>query len=201
MRFSNPSKICPLILCLMLNLSATGTPRFRGAAFCMKEIKLSSSKYGELFAQVDDEDFEYLNQFKWFPHNRGTLKKPFLYAIKGKRINGKQIMISMHRVIMNVDSVGILIDHRDHNTLNNQKYNLRKATKTQNQTNRTSMIGGTSEYLGVSLRKDTNKWTARIQTKNKYKSLGCFYSEKEAAYAYNEAAKIVHGEFANLNKL
>lgn len=191
----------PLVSVPLGSSSATGLPQTQGATFFMKEIKLSLSKYGQMYACVDDEDFDFLNKFKWFPHNRGTVEKPFFYAARGKRINGNHTMISMHREIMNVKSPNVLIDHEDHDTLNNQKINLRIATKRQNQINRTSMIGSTSKYLGVSLRNDTGKWTARIKTKDKYETLGSFFSEKQAALAYNNRAKEVHCEFANLNKI
>jgi hypothetical protein len=151
----------------------------------MKLIPLSQGQ----FAQVDDEDFEYLNQFKWYASKRGST----YYAIR--TLNNTKA--SMHRVIMNASNPKILIDHKDHSGLNNQKTNLRESTTAQNSKNR---IGsGNSKYLGVHLEKDSNKFVAQIRAEGKYKKIGRFILESDAAKAYNEAAIKYHGEFANLN--
>lgn len=91
------------------------------------------------------------------------------------------------------------VDHRDRNTLNDRIENLRAANCRQNQCNRTSRKNSSSQYLGVSLYKSFGKWGAQIRVNNKPIYLGSFPSEDQAAKAYNEAAKLYHGEFANLN--
>ena len=158
--------------------------------FYMKEIQLTQEK----FALVDDEDFEWLNQWKWYASKIGNT----YYARKNSLIdeNGKQIKIYMHREIMNTPK-GILTDHKDRNGLNNQKHNIRLCTYSQNGANRKSW--GVSKYLGVCWDKQNNKWVVRIETDNKSTYLGHFKIEKDAAMAYNEAAKKQHGEFARLN--
>ena len=85
----------------------------------MKEIKLSQfgKNKGKYVALVDDEDFEYLNQFKWH-----ALESPkTVYAVRQIRVDGKQNKVWMHGAIMS----GKWIDHIDHNGLNNQKYNYK----------------------------------------------------------------------------
>lgn len=176
----------------------------------MKEIKLNIARktknsHLKLVALVDDEDYEYLNQFKWHAvkiHN-------VYYAKRAIRINGKTKMIRMHREIMKAEK-GEIIDHKDMNGLNNQKSsNLRKATHGQNNANRKSKPGSTSKYLGVSyckiyqIKKGKRytywKWIAQISINNKNKRIGRFNTEIEAALAYNKKAIEIHGEFANLN--
>lgn len=179
----------------------------------MKLIQLSKGK----FAQVDDKDYDYLMQWKW-RINRG---KSGDYAARtawaGYKIRKK---ITMHRLLMNVDNPKIQVDHKDRNTLNNQKSNLRICTNAQNTRNRKSAEGSTSKYLGVhkNIRKKSymtkrgyvtnikEKWVAKITistTPRKEKTLGAWdYNDDNevlAAKAYDEAAKIYHGEFANLN--
>jgi hypothetical protein len=93
----------------------------------MKEIKLSRGKV----ALVDDEDFDYLNQWKWTAHK----KKLTYYAVKyGNMKNGIQQHKRMHRIIMKTPD-DMFVDHIDHNGLNNQKANLRNCYKWQNQRN------------------------------------------------------------------
>jgi hypothetical protein len=176
----------------------------------MKLIELSKrgKNRGKYFAQVDDADYEWLNSFNW------NLKeyKNTIYVRSAMSKNGKMVTVYMHRFIMGVDDENIQVDHKDHNTLNHQRHNLRKCTRSQNQMNKRPR--GSSKFLGVSKatikskhkRKDgtinTNPsiyWLSRIRINGKSKNLGYFKSEIEAAIAYDEAAKIHHVEFANLN--
>jgi hypothetical protein len=158
----------------------------------MKEIKLTLGRV----ALVDDEDYDYLNQWKWCAMKR----RDIYYACRSKYISEQKIyiMILMHRLIMNVTDDS-QIDHIDRNGLNNQKSNLRKCTHAQNMMNRKSR--GESKYLGVSyLQTKYGKYiVAQIRINGEVKKLGLFKTEEEAAVAYNNAAKIYHGEFANLN--
>ncbi len=172
----------------------------------MKEIKLSQQgKYKGMFvALVDDEDYEYLNQWRWS-------------VMVGKRANyahgyKDNKIVYMHRAILE-DSENMDIDHIDHDGLNNQRHNLRLCSHSDNMKN--SKPYGTSIYLGVHMhtvktkyynKKEkkikiakSSRWLAKIKVANKYISLGRFKQEKDAALAYDNAAKIHHGEFANLN--
>ena len=156
-------------------------------------MKLISLSHG-LFAQVDDEDFEYLNQFKWKLLRINTLNYSIRYGKNGHYL--------MHREIMKIKK-NEMIDHKDRNGLNNQKNNLRIATRSQNGANRKSC--GSSNYLGVSKNLDYRKngekirWRTQIQKNGIKIKLGSFKTEIEAAKAYDLKAKELHGEFANLN--
>ena len=78
----------------------------------MKLIKLTQDK----FAKVDDEDFEYLNQFKWY-----AKKSRNTYYVTRGAFNGKNMSsIYMHREVMKTPK-GTLVDHIDHDGLNCQK--------------------------------------------------------------------------------
>ena len=156
----------------------------------MKEIKLTKG----LITQVDDDMFEYLNQFKWHAKKDDRT----YYVARLSKVEEGHKTIRMHRQITNCPK-GLEVDHIDHNGLNNQKYNLRICNHSQNQCNRKG--NGSSKYLGVSIEKNGNykRIRASIQTNKKSINLGCFYTEKQAALAYDQKAKELHGEFANLN--
>ena len=159
----------------------------------MKEIQLTQGKV----ALVDNEDYEYLNQWKWHVikgHNT-------FYAIRNFRIHKcKRSKIYMHRLIMNPNK-GMVIDHIDRCGLNNQKKNLRICTKSQNSMNSCLRLNSTTKYKGVYYDKILNKFRARIYINKITKNIGSYIDPKDAARAYNEAAIKHFGKFAQLNKV
>jgi hypothetical protein len=162
----------------------------------MKEIKLTKG----FITLVDDEDYEYLNQRKWCISSCG-------YAITTFTINGKSKMVRMHRYLLNLTDPKVLIDHINHNRLDNQKKNLR--TCNYSQSNMNTSVRGRSGFLGVHYKKRRTTRNgidyiyfdiiARIKANGKYITLGRFKTIEEAAMAYDKAAQKYHGEFANLN--
>ncbi len=174
----------------------------------MKEIKLTQGK----FAKVDDEDYEKLAQHKWYTHKvlcQTSKEVLSYYARRHYMDNGIKKSIYMHRQILNITDKTILVDHKDFDTLNNQKSNIRTGNKSNNGTNRKPV--GTSKYLGVSIHRQRNRkgdvkvtWKAQYTiTKGKRKYIGTFpfteNGEIQAAKAYDKEAKNTYGEFANLN--
>ena len=159
----------------------------------MKLIPLTQGK----FAQVDDGDYEWLNQWKW-----SCCKVLYTYyACRGKSCgNKKQKTVLMHRLI-NETPKNALTDHRDSNGLNNQKHNLRTCTRSQNGANSKITDGGTSKYKGVCWHKANKKWRAQIRANNRKIHLGLFEKEIDAATAWNVAAIKYHRDFAYLNKI
>jgi len=108
----------------------------------------------------------------------------------------------MHRLIAG-QRTSKQIDHKDKNGLNNRRSNLRKATPSQNQANRERKTGTTKNYKGVynTNRRLTKPWVAYLAINYKLKNLGYYSTEREAAIAYNNAAKKYFGDFARLNDL
>lgn len=159
----------------------------------MKEIQLTQGKV----ALVDDSDFDYLNQWKWWAVKSGNT----FYAKRGQYVNGKMSTISMHRVILELADSEILADHIDKNGLNNQRNNLRRATKYQNNVNRRPKKNGASKFLGVNWLPSRQRWKAEIRKNGVLIHLGRHKQEKDAALAYNKAAIEIHGEFASLNDI
>jgi hypothetical protein len=154
----------------------------------MKEIQLTQGKV----AIVDDEDYEYLSQWKW--HARESR-----YTWYAARHDGNK-MISMHRAITGAPS-GLLVDHKDGDGLHNWRGNLRVCTLTQNGQNRRRQKNSTSGYKGVSLTRENGVWGSRISVNKQEIFLGSFDSAEDAAIAYNHAALEYFGEFASFNDI
>lgn len=136
---------------------------------------------------VDDADHMVLNKSTWHINNDG-------YAMTNIRIDNKRKLISMTSLLIETGK-GEEVDHKDLNKLNNQRKNLRKATHGQNRAN----IPGwaKSGYKGVY--PQGNKWESAIRKDGKYIYIGSFDTKEEAARAYDEKAKELHGEFAKTN--
>jgi len=90
-------------------------------------------------------------------------------------------------------------DHRNHDTLDNRRENLRVATRSENCRNRMRRVDNRSGFKGVSWNRERGQWRAQIWTGSTNKLLGTFADPVSAAKAYDEAACERHGEFALLN--
>jgi hypothetical protein len=158
----------------------------------MKEIQLTQNKV----TIVDDEDFEYLNQFKWCAD-----KSPkFDYYFATKRIvkNGKASTLRMHRLIMGAKT-GEYVDHINHDTLDNRRCNLRLCSNSQNNMNKYVVSSNTSGFKGVNFDKRNNKWRSYITKDGKQYGCGYYNTAIDAALAYDEKAKELFKEFACTN--
>jgi len=158
----------------------------------MKTIPLTRG----FVANVDDVDFDWLNQYKW--HVNTNNRKTHFYAVA--RIG--TVMKKMHRLILGVEDSEVFVDHRDLNTLNNQRDNLRLATRSQNAANRKIRARAGVSYTGVYLNgfnpDGSFRWIAKCK-KNGKAHIETYDSEIKAALGYNEMASRLHGEFAKLN--
>jgi hypothetical protein len=159
--------------------------------FVMKEIPLSRG----LVALVDDADFGALSAHKWSSDGKGYAQR----TLKNHEHPGKKKVVSMHRVLLGLD-VGDKrqVDHIDGNKANNQRSNLRICSPSQNHCNVGPNSRNKSGYKGVYFHAANGKWTATIRAPEKYIRLGYFTTAEAANAAYVEAAKIYHGEFANI---
>ncbi len=152
----------------------------------MKEIKLGKK---DIYALVDDVDFEELSKHKWYC-KRG---KQTFYAMNDK-------IGRMHRLLLKCSKTE-LVDHKDGNGLNNQRNNLRIATVTQNNWNsRPNRNVKTSTFKGINRSHcKSNPWRVQIMFNNKKIHIGYFPTERSAAMAYDLWAKDLYGDFAWLN--
>lgn len=158
----------------------------------MKLIPLTPLDKGH-FAKVDDADFEWLSQYHW---QWAKNKDGFEYA--NANIRGKTH--PMHRLILGLEPGNKLKgDHIDHDTLNNQRSNLRIATNQQNTSYRGRTKKSKYPYKGVVGPLEGGKWEARVCHNYKRYRLGGFDTAEEAARAYDKLHIELCGEFAMPN--
>lgn len=147
------------------------------------------------WALVDEEDYEELSRRTWHIDSH-------FYAVTNslKSDGAARTSLYMHRMVLKPEP-GLETDHRNGNTLDNRRSNLRAVTHAENMGNygRGKQIVKSSRFRGVYYRKDRNRWSAYIGTKKGRDMLGCYATEQEAARSYNMAAKVRYGEFARLN--
>lgn len=136
------------------------------------------------------------------------------YAVSYHRIGKQSIVYYLHNLIWERYSglpvpKGFLVDHINGDKMDNRRENLRLATRTENEANKKKRrTHGKdrelhSKYKGVSKMTDGRKkcWRVTITSNGVQRNVGNYYSEREAALAYNEAAKQLFGNFALLNEV
>lgn len=127
----------------------------------------------------------------------GKNKRMYVQSIANKKAGSS--IVKMHRLLLSIEDKRVLVDHKNRNTLDNRRENLRVCNYSENGKNKLSLLGSSSKFLGVSWNKRAKKWVVNIRKEGKNTYLGLYNNEIEAAEVYDFAAKIVHGEFASLN--
>lgn len=154
----------------------------------MKTLPLSRG----MVAIVDDADFESVSQFKWYAFKS---RRVFYAARNVKRADGSKGIQFMHNFLI---PSAEQVDHCDGDGLNNRRFNIRPCTHQQNRMGRQRKAAGkTSRYRGVRLHE--GRWQARIQIDRRQITLGRFPDERDAALAYDRAARELFGDFAAPN--
>ena len=145
---------------------------------------------------VDEEDMSLITKYVWSVQNRNG----YHFCSSHEWIDGVRYTITMHRLIMGcVYGDGKIIDHINHNPLDNRKCNLRFATSAQNNYNKTIHRDKTSTpYKGVFIH-ESGQIVAAIAKNRKSIHIGYAKSFEEAARMYDMMAIKLFGEFACLN--
>lgn len=132
---------------------------------------------------VDLDDIDRVKQYRWYLDDRGYVS---CGVIRNK----------LHRFIMNCPGDKV-IDHINHNKLDNRKSNLRICTQQQNSINRSKTSRNTSGYVGVCYKPKINKWQAYITVDRKPVHLGYYKNIEEAIEVRKQAEIKYFGEYRN----
>lgn len=138
------------------------------------------------YAYVDAADYDCVSQWNWCLHNG--------YA--ARRDRGKTIYL--HRAILPAPK-GMVVDHLNHNRLDDTRANLEVCTQGENLRNTQKRRGTASRFRGLYFCKRTGTWCPRIRFEGKYIYLGSFAEEIAAARAYDYKAVELLGEKAPVN--
>jgi hypothetical protein len=150
----------------------------------MKSITLTQGK----IALVDDGDFEWLSQWKWYAHKSHGV----FYAVRNVWVYGRYRKNFMHRLILNAPD-GMQVDHINLNTLDNRCENLRVCTMSQNRMNRSHQSNNKLGVKGVS--RHYSGFCAVVEIGGKRVYQKTFRTLEEAKEAYEREAKKHHGEY------
>jgi len=154
----------------------------------VKFIALTRNK----IAIVDADDYEYLNKWVWFAL---VTRNGISYAArKEKKQEGGQTTVLMHNQILKRE-VDLTVDHKNLDTLDNRKSNLRRCTVSQNAHNYSKSSANSSGFRGVYFNQQKGMWVSRIQVNGKSKYLGAYGTAEEASEVYITASKEIAGEF------
>lgn len=150
---------------------------------------------------VDIDDFDLLH-WRWQPiHSPG--RNDQIYARRMKCFGSQWKAVLLHVVVLERKlkrplRIGEVCDHRDGNTLNCRRENLRPATRSQNAHNRRLSSKNTSGATGVCWLPKEQRWKATISVNRRLVYLGSFVNFDDAAYARYEAELKYFGEFSPL---
>lgn len=144
---------------------------------------------------IDDEDFKTVSGIAWTVTPKSSRGGP--YVIKHKMVNGKKRIVFLHRFLLN-EPGGKEVDHKNGDTLDNRKANLRIASHSNNQWNRWRNKNNKTGFKGAHYCIRDKKYRARIFKDGKCVSLGNYNTPEEAYDAYCEASVKLHGEFGRV---
>ena len=146
-----------------------------------------TSKGDEFYFDLDD--YNLIKDYCWFSSH------DYICTL----IDGE--IVPIYRVVLNVTNPQMLVDHRNHNKADNRKNNLRIATDSQNNMNKSKQSNNTSGVTGVVWYKFTNKWKSQIKINGKNIHLGYFSNFNDAVKARKEAEEKYFGEYSYDNSM
>lgn len=161
----------------------------------MSELLITNKRGEALSVLYSKRDQAIIDKHNWVAYK----SKGYYRVCAPKKINGKWSSISLSRTIMNPPD-NMVVDHINHNTLDNRRINLRSITHQQNIWNSRSLRKSFSRYKGVGKNHDgQSKFKSSITINGKIIYIGSYPTEELAAIAYDYMAIKLFGEYACLN--
>lgn len=145
------------------------------------------------YALIDSDDATYASRFDW----HADAQNAGFYAKRRRKASAGTGQICLQADLM-LPLEGMMVDHKNGNTLDNRRCNLRHATHQQNMRNRKMQSNNVSGYRGVAWNKRAKVWVASIKVNGVQTHLGSFASVEDAYAAYCVASATHHGEFARV---
>jgi hypothetical protein len=147
----------------------------------MSKMQLISLSKGYT-TKVDDDMYEELNLHKWHAIEVWTGKiEPHVSAGRWVTLYvGKRKCIRMHHQVFGIESEdlhGDIIDHEDRDSLNNQRYNLRRTNKSINALNSDHSTNATGIYYDI----NRKRYKAFLLNPRRY--VGTYKTYEDAAKA------------------
>jgi len=161
-------------------------------------VDVSTKKFPNTETLIDIEDIDLINDGngRWFAVTRDNIN---IYVQRRKKPKGSGVIWLHREIVKKYLTIKNMIDHKNVDSLNNKRENLRLCNHHQNRQNCKKHALAKSKYKGIYFHKPSKKWCARISLNGQRKQLGYFQNEMEAVLAYDKAAIENFGEFARLN--
>lgn len=143
---------------------------------------------------IDDEDFDLVRGFRWTAHKS---RNAFYAGAWVKQEVGKSKLVLMHRLILDTQQ-GRFVDHKDGDTLNNRRSNIRECSHAENMLNKKVYKSSKTGVRNVCLEmygKDDFRYRATVRL-NGVKHRKWCASLAEADSWANKVRLSLHGEFA-----
>ncbi len=165
------------------------------------DLKVGESDFVEIFIPdsnglstlIDLEDWDFFRSKRWRIKNSKTKNpnksKPYLFEYGSYGGNFCNLLLNSNYII----------DHKNRNTLDNRRFNLREASRSQNNANVGKYANKSSRFKGVMWHSGRNKWRVQVRKHGICHSGGSFIDEIEAAKKANELILKLHGRFGVLN--
>lgn len=151
---------------------------------------------------VDSDNYRWLNQYRWIMHWNSKKRSYYVRRLE-KLANGKYMDVYMAREVLGLPQGagygGDQADHKNHDTLNNIRSNLRVGTYSQNQANRGKKYNSVYRFKGI--RQSGTGFHARFIYQYEEIYLKTVRTDVEAALLYNYAIIEFQGDFALLNEI
>lgn len=152
--------------------------------YCLRDCIAGITNNTGMEFLIDYNDYSIICRYTWNQDDKG-----YIYT------NDKNKQIYLHRLILNLSQKNTMVDHINHNKLDNRRDNLRIVTNSQNQMNRDKPCNNTSGVKGVYWHKNQQKWQANIQINGTLYYLGLFDKKEDAIRTRLDAEKFLFGGY------